>query len=72
MTSLKYVQLLEWKFETPYVVSYFFNGLIGPRRPWACVIFQMNSQVLMETARALVADHKGLLAMDESNPTCNK
>jgi fructose-bisphosphate aldolase class I len=27
---------------------------------------------LIETARALVADDKGLLAMDESNPTCDK
>jgi fructose-bisphosphate aldolase class I len=26
----------------------------------------------MDTARAMVADDKGLLAMDESNPTCNK
>jgi fructose-bisphosphate aldolase class I len=26
----------------------------------------------METAKALVADDKGLLAMDESNPTCNQ
>jgi fructose-bisphosphate aldolase class I len=26
----------------------------------------------MDTARTLVADDKGLLAMDESNPTCNK
>ncbi len=26
----------------------------------------------IETARKLVADDKGLLAMDESNPTCNK
>ena len=26
----------------------------------------------MDTARALVAGDKGLLAMDESNPTCNK
>jgi hypothetical protein len=33
---------------------------------------QMNTQQLMATARALVADDKGLLAMDESNPTCNK
>ena len=31
----------------------------------------MNSQTLMDTARALVAGDKGLLAMDESNPTCN-
>ncbi|CAN5500460.1 fructose-bisphosphate aldolase class I [soil metagenome] len=27
---------------------------------------------LIDTAQSLVADHKGLLAMDESMPTCNK
>jgi len=32
----------------------------------------MNAQKLIETANALVADGKGLLAMDESNPTCNQ
>ena len=32
----------------------------------------MNTRELIDTARALVADDKGLLAMDESNPTCNK
>jgi len=32
----------------------------------------MNVQQLEETAQALVAEDKGLLAMDESNPTCNK
>jgi len=32
----------------------------------------MNAQDLIDTARMLVADYKGLLAMDESNPTCNK
>jgi len=32
----------------------------------------MNAQELMDTARTLVADDKGLLAMDESTPTCNK
>lgn len=32
----------------------------------------MNAQKLIDTARAMVADDKGLLAMDESNPTCNK
>ena len=32
----------------------------------------MNTQQLMDTAKALIADDKGLLAMDESNPTCNK
>ena len=30
------------------------------------------TQALIDTARRMVADHKGLLAMDESNPTCNK
>jgi fructose-bisphosphate aldolase class I len=33
---------------------------------------QMNVQQLEETAHTLVASDKGLLAMDESNPTCNK
>ena len=32
----------------------------------------MNAQQLREIAMALVAGDKGLLAMDESNPTCNK
>ena len=32
----------------------------------------MNVQQLEETANALFASDKGLLAMDESNPTCNK
>jgi fructose-bisphosphate aldolase class I len=32
----------------------------------------MNARALEDTARALVAGDKGLLAMDESNPTCNK
>jgi fructose-bisphosphate aldolase class I len=32
----------------------------------------MNMQELIDTATALVAGDKGLLAMDESNPTCNK
>jgi fructose-bisphosphate aldolase class I len=32
----------------------------------------MNAQELIFTARQLVADDRGLLAMDESNPTCNK
>jgi fructose-bisphosphate aldolase class I len=33
---------------------------------------QMKAQALIDTARTLVASHKGLLAMDESNPTCNE
>jgi fructose-bisphosphate aldolase class I len=32
----------------------------------------MNGQKLIETAGKLFEDDKGLLAMDESNPTCNK
>jgi fructose-bisphosphate aldolase class I len=32
----------------------------------------MNTQILIDTARELMAGDKGLLAMDESNPTCNK
>ena len=32
----------------------------------------MNTKDIIDTAKALVADNKGLLAMDESNPTCNK
>ncbi|MDB9495274.1 fructose-bisphosphate aldolase [Spirulina major CS-329] len=32
----------------------------------------MNTQNPKNTATMLVADDKGLLAMDESNPTCNK
>jgi len=32
----------------------------------------MNLQLLKDTVKLLFADHKGLLAMDESNGTCNK
>lgn len=32
----------------------------------------MKLQELIHTAKALVANHKGILAMDESLPTCNK
>ena len=32
----------------------------------------MKAPAILETARALVADDKGLLAMDESTPTCNR
>jgi fructose-bisphosphate aldolase class I len=32
----------------------------------------MNAQILIDMARTLVTGDKGLLAMDESNPTCNK
>jgi len=32
----------------------------------------MKTQAILETAQALVAGDKGLLAMDESTPTCNR
>src|ERR1700728_1902850 len=32
----------------------------------------MNAQELIETTKTLAAGDKGLLAIDESNPTCNK
>ena len=32
----------------------------------------MNTQEVIGTARKMVAEDKGLLAMDESDPTCNK
>lgn len=32
----------------------------------------MNEHDMIETAKALVSNDKGILAMDESNPTCNK
>ena len=32
----------------------------------------MNDNILIATAKALVYNDKGILAMDESNPTCNK
>lgn len=32
----------------------------------------MNAQLLGDTAKELISNDKGLLAMDESNPTCNK
>ena len=32
----------------------------------------MNAQALVATARTLIDGDKGLLAMDESTPTCNK
>jgi len=33
---------------------------------------KMNLKEIIKTAKTLVADDKGLLAIDESNPTCNK
>src|SRR5580700_4616568 len=32
----------------------------------------MNTQMLINTAKTLMANDKGLLAMDESNPTCDR
>jgi fructose-bisphosphate aldolase class I len=41
-------------------------------KPVEAGMLTMDMRELIGTARALVADDKGLLAMDESNPTCNK
>jgi fructose-bisphosphate aldolase class I len=35
-------------------------------------VSEMSAQELIATAKAMVAEDKGLLAMDESTPTCNK
>lgn len=35
-------------------------------------LIETNAHKLINTAKAMVADNKGLLAMDESYPTCNK
>lgn len=37
-----------------------------------CLVTHMNIDKLIETATVLVATDRGLLAMDESNPTCNE
>src|ERR1700677_4652968 len=34
--------------------------------------YEMTAQKLIDTASKIVADDKGLLAMDESTPTCDK
>lgn len=44
----------------------------GIDRPDTTVSKELTMKKLINTARALVADDKGLLAMDESTPTCNK
>ena len=41
-------------------------------RKFGVGFIQMNAQLLIDTAKAMVADDKGVLAMDESHPTCNK
>ena len=43
-----------------------------PQSPERMEHAQMDVQQLEKTAQALFASDKGLLAMDESNPTCNK
>jgi fructose-bisphosphate aldolase class I len=47
-------------------------GGIGRHDPAVTKGVKMNAQELIDTARVLVAGDKGLLAIDESNPTCNK
>ena len=47
------------------------RGTYGVRHPERGG-FEMNAEVLVETAKAMVAGDKGLLAMDESTATCDK
>jgi fructose-bisphosphate aldolase class I len=35
-------------------------------------VSEMSAQGLIATAKTMVTEGKGLLAMDESTPTCNK
>ena len=46
--------------------------LSGSNRAIANFQPEHANDLITDTAKALVADDKGLLAMDESNPTCNK
>ncbi len=43
-----------------------------PSDPRRLPSIEMNTHALIETAKTLVADDKGLLTMDESNGTCNQ
>jgi fructose-bisphosphate aldolase class I len=45
---------------------------MAPQKTEQMAEAQMNAQFLKDTANLLFADHKGLLAMDESNGTCDK
>jgi fructose-bisphosphate aldolase, class I len=48
------------------------SGGVGKREEALTEVSEMNAQELIDTARQVIADDKALLAMDESNPTCNK
>jgi hypothetical protein len=48
------------------------RAIIPPSKPCAQRRYDTISQELICTARTLFANDKGLLAMDESNHTCNK
>ncbi len=51
MTSLKFLRFLMDKLETPYVVSYFFNGLLT-------IVGNGDRQLALEEARAFLEHRK--------------
>jgi fructose-bisphosphate aldolase class I len=61
-----------WKYDA---VSIGYHGAVVRGRPIIdkiTEVSEMNAQELIATAKVMVAEGKGLLAMDESTPTCNK
>ena len=61
-----------WKYGAVFIGYYgaVVHGLPGIDK--ITEVSEMSAQELIATAKAMVAEGKGLLAMDESNPTCNK
>ena len=64
---------------TEATVRYFEQADAAQAREWLAETWRLepvptrgNAQRLTDTARRLVADDKGLLAMDESTPTCDR
>jgi hypothetical protein len=61
-----------WKYDA---VSIGYHGAVVDGRPMMnriTEVSEMSTQELIATAKAMVAEGKGLLAMDKSTPTCNK
>ena len=57
-----------------FLLQFRKQGLLSDkrRRPGVKARNIMNAQTLIATAKQMVTHEKGLLAMDESTPTCNK
>jgi fructose-bisphosphate aldolase class I len=61
-----------WKYDAVFIG---YHGVVVHGPPIIDKITEVSEMSLQEpiaTAKAMVAEGKGLLAMDESNPTCNK